>query len=256
MIDLSRILKGAQNTITKHSPEILTGIGIAGMITASVLAVKATPKALELMEEKRNDLDVDALKPVEVVKTTWKCYIPSVVTCAVSVACLIGAGSVHTKRAAALATAYQLSETALTEYKNKVVETIGEKKERSINESIDKDHVDNHPVTKNEVIMTGKGKSLCYDRLSDRYFDSDIDFIKRAENELNARMINDITGYVSLNEFYDELNLKHLVDNVGDDIGWNVEKRIKIRFGSQIADDGRPCIVICHENPPFYEYDR
>ena len=27
----------------KHSPEILTGIGIAGMITTTVLAVKATP---------------------------------------------------------------------------------------------------------------------------------------------------------------------------------------------------------------------
>ena len=37
----------------KHSPEILTGVGIAGMITTTVLAVKATPKALRLIDDKK-----------------------------------------------------------------------------------------------------------------------------------------------------------------------------------------------------------
>ena len=40
---LTNFVKNAQTALTKHSPEILTGIGIAGMVTTTVLAVKATP---------------------------------------------------------------------------------------------------------------------------------------------------------------------------------------------------------------------
>ena len=115
----------------KHSPEILTGVGIAGMITTTVPAVKATPKALDLIaiaEDEKND----TLTKVEVVKTAWKPYIPAAVTCAASITCLIGASAVNAKRNAALATAYELSKTALTEYKEKVIETVGAKKEEVI----------------------------------------------------------------------------------------------------------------------------
>ena len=58
-------------TISKHSPEILTAIGIVGMITTSVMAVKATPKAIELLHEKESE--VGKLTPIETVKTAWKC---------------------------------------------------------------------------------------------------------------------------------------------------------------------------------------
>ena len=52
--NLSAITKNIGRKIKKHSPEILTGIGIAGMISATVMAVKATPKALKNIEcEKR-----------------------------------------------------------------------------------------------------------------------------------------------------------------------------------------------------------
>lgn len=259
--NLSKAVKKVQMEMAKRSPEILTGIGIAGMITTTVLAVKATPKAIRMLEVERDlkkgasDWNEDiSLTPIETVKATWKCYIPAVVTGTISIACLIGAGSVHTRRTAALATAYKLSETALSEYKEKVIETIGEKKEQIIKEKIDKDHVDKKPVSKSEVIITKKGNTLCYDYLSDRYFESDIDQIKKVENALNKQILHDLCGYVSLNEFYDELGLNHI--GVGDDIGWNVDRLIDIRISSQIADDGRPCIVVCHENAPFYEYNQ
>lgn len=252
--NLSKMVKNVQMAMAKRSPEILTGIGIAGMITTTVLAVKATPKAMRMLEVERDLKDDAPLTPVETVKATWKLYLPAVVTGTVSVACLIGAGSVHAKRTAALATAYKLSETALTEYRDKVVETLGEKKEQAIKEKIDKDRVEKNPVSKTEVIVTKRGNTLCYDYLSDRYFESDIDLIKKAENTLNKQMLHDMCGYVSLNEFYDELGLNRI--GVGDDIGWNVERLIDVRISSQIADDGRPCIVVGHENSPFYEYDQ
>lgn len=124
---MSDVVNGIGLFIKKRGPEILTGIGIAGMVTTTVLAVKATPKAMRLVKEKEDYYEIK-LTPKEIVATCWKCYIPSVVTCALSMSCLIGASSVNLKRNAALATAYKLSETALTEYQEKVVETIGEKK--------------------------------------------------------------------------------------------------------------------------------
>ena len=132
--NISAIMKSAQVWMSKHSPEILTGLGIAGMVTTTVLAVRATPKAIQLIEKKKEELDLkpeDKLTVVETVKATWKPYIPAAVTGTASVACLVGASSVNLRRNAALAAAYHLSETALTEYREQVIETIGKNKEKN-----------------------------------------------------------------------------------------------------------------------------
>lgn len=252
-LNFTKFVKSVQTEVSKRSPEILTGIGIAGMITTTVLAVKATPKALTLMEERKWDLEVEKLTPIETIKTTWKCYIPAAITGTVSIGCLIGASSVNARRNAALATAYKLSETALSEYRDKVVETIGEKKEQTIREKVDKDRVEKNPVSKSEVIITEKGNTLCYDSISGRYFKSDIEKIKRAVNELNRRMTYDV--YVSLSEFYDELDLDHTL--LSDDLGWSIDDGlIEVNFSSQIADDGTPCIVINYAIAPKYDYSK
>lgn len=251
--NFKKLVESAKTAVSKHSPEILTGIGIAGMITTTVLAVKATPKALKLIDECKKEEKVDKLSAVETVKVAWKCYIPAAVTGTASIACLIGASSVHAKRNAVLATAYKLSETALTEYKEKVVETIGEKKEKTIREAIDEDHIAKNPVSKNDVIVTDRGSTLCYDHLSGRYFYSDIELIKRAVNEINRTMLTQM--YVSLNDFYDELGLKHT--RLGDELGWSIDsKLVDIEFSSHISDDGRPCLVIDYTVAPkrnFYK---
>ena len=255
--DVTKFLKNVGRTISKHSPEILTGIGIAGMVTTTVLAVKATPKAITLLEEKKREKSCDILNeevkltPVEVVRTAWKPYIPAAVTGTLSIVCLVGASSTSLKRNAALATAYKISETALSEYKAKVVETIGEKKETAIRDKIAKDKVDRNPVSKTEVIITDKGNTLCYDALSGRYFKSDIDRIKKAENAINKRLLNEM--YISLNEFYEELGLGST--SIGDELGWNLDDGlIDLDFSSQIADDGTPCIVVDYRVAPKYNY--
>ena len=249
--DVSKFFKNTQMAISKHSPEILTGIGIAGMITTTVLAVSATPKALKLIEAKKKEENKDKLTVVDTVKATWKCYIPATVTGVSSVACIIGASKVHLKRNAALATAYKLSETALTEYREKVIETLGEKKEKLVREKIDKDHLEQNPVSKNQVIITDKGNTLCFDYHSGRYFKSDIDRIKKAVNELNRRMVLDM--YVSLNDFYDELNLEHTI--MGDELGWTFDDGlVDVDFSSQLADDGTPCVVMSYRVAPHRGY--
>lgn len=250
--NLANLMSNTRQFVSKRSPEILTGIGIAGMITTTVLAVRATPKALQLIEEKKNDDWVDELSPLEVVKTAWKPYVPAAVTGITSVVCLIGASSVNAKRNAALATAYKLSETALTEYREKVIETIGEKKEKTVRDKVAEERVKKNPVSKSEVIVTNNGTTLCFDPISARYFKSSIDKIKRAENELNKQMLHDISGYVSLNDFYDELGLDHT--SVGDEFGWNVDRLIDISFSSQLNDNGEPSVVLDYLVAPKYDF--
>lgn len=249
--NVSKMVKSAQVILSKHSPEILTGIGVAGLLTATVLAVKATPKALTLIEEEKREKHVDKLTPVEVVKTAWKPYIPAAITGVMATACIIGASSVNAKRNAALATAYTLSETALKEYREKVVETIGEKKEQVIRDSIAKDKVEKNPVSNNEVIITEKGNTLCYDSVSGRYFRSDIDKIRRAASELDYRLRSEM--YVSLNDLYYELGLPSI--GIGEELGWNVDYGpMTIDFSSQLAEDGTPCLVMDYHVAPRYDF--
>lgn len=227
---LASIAKSVRTAMKKHSPEILTGIGIAGMITTTVMAVKATPKALILLEEKKDELDTDRLEPKDIIKTAWPCYIPAAVVGAISVFCLIGASSTNLRRNAALATAYTLSESTLKEYQEKVVETIGEKKEQSIRDSVSKDKMVKNPVR--EVILTESGgNTICYDVLSGRYFKSDRDKITRVMNELNRQMRDEM--HVTLNDFYYELGLDGT--KMGDMLGWNIDKGyIDLAFSSQL----------------------
>lgn len=263
-------IKKIQKVLTRKSPEILTGIGIAGVITTTVLAVKVTPKALQLIDEAErkkavawnnenpdydNGADRIKLTKTETVRAAWKPYIPVVVTGVCSVACIIGANSVHLKRNAALATAYQLSTTAFNEYKEKVVETIGEKKEKVVRQNIAKDKVEKNPVSKTEVFVTGNGTSLFYDPLSGRYFESDMNKVEKAVNNLNWSMNNGNEPYISLTQLYDELGLSHT--GVSDEIGWKVEDgNIELAVSAQVSDDGRPCLVMDFLRAPEYGYDR
>lgn len=246
-----RIVKEIRFGLRKYSPEILTGIGIAGMITTTVMAVRATPKALILIEEKEDELEVNELTPKETIQVAWACYIPAAVTGTISIACLIGASSVNMRRRAALATAYTLSESALKEYQEKVVETIGEKKEQAVRDAVAKDKIEKNPVTNREVIITERGNTLCYDAVSGRYFKSDIDKLKKAVNELNRQMRDEM--YISLNEFYYEIGLNPI--SIGDEIGWNIDQGyIDLSFSSQLADDGTPCLVIEYHIAPRYDF--
>lgn len=252
-MNVMQMAKDLKIIVKKHSPEILTGIGVAGMIATTVMAVKATPKAILLINEKEVELGEEKLAPADIVKTTWKCYIPATVTGVMSIACIVGASSVNARRNAALVTAYTISETALKEYKEKVVEMVGEKKEKTVRDAIAKDKIDKNPVSQNEIILTHKGDTLCYDVMSGRYFKSDMEALKRVENELNRRMLED--GSVSLNDLYDLIGGDMDPILIGDDLGWDTRQGlINLSFSSQLASDGTPCLVLDFSVAPKYDY--
>lgn len=259
------LLKTAKASVTKHSPEILVGCGVVGMLSTVVLAVKATPKALELIEEEKQNVnaaiqeeepgaaEIVKLAPIDVVKVTWKCYIPAAITGAMSIVCLIGSTSISVKRLAAITTAYTLSESTRKEYREKVIELLGEKKDKNVRDAIAKDRLEKNPVTKNEIIITNDGDTLCYDRWTGRYFKSDINKIEKAINKINSNLNK--WHYVSLNDLYSEIGLAET--KAGEEMGWTMDQGlIEPDFSSQLATDGTPCLVLAFVNDPTYDFDK
>ena len=253
---INNFIKNTKCFLGKHSPEILTGIGIAGMVTSTVLAVKATPKALALLEEARTNEDgtlEDKLTIVETVKVAWKPYVPAIAVGIASISCIIGASRVNYKRNAALATAYALSERTLINYRDKVIETLGEKKEKEVRDKISQDEIDKKPISSSQVIITPKGNTLFMDSITGRYFRSDLDSIKKAVIELNMEISHQ--NYISLNEFYSNIGLDRISN--GDNLGWNIDNGyVEIDYSTCLADNDEPCIVIDYISQPKYDFDK
>lgn len=268
---VNKYFKMATRVLKKRSPEILTGFGIAGMVTTTVLAVKATPKALTLIQDaeiekvdvrveegKGPDELVKTLTPAEVVKVAWKPYIPAVLLGTASVACLIGANSVHTRRHAALYSAYKLSETALTEYKDKVKEIVPEKKVKEIKQKLAEDKVEN--VVKNEddkeqkakVIVSNDGDTWFVDPFTNGSFLCTETKIREAIVNLNYRLMDEM--FVSLSDLYDELGLEHTQNS--DEIGWCIDDgKIQPDFSDAIVKNGKAYVVMDFLRRPEYGYD-
>lgn len=271
-------LKRLFRTAKKQLPSILTGIGIAGGITATVLAVKETPKAIELIDEAKREKATQQLRemkedatvtdliksteltPVETVQAVWKVYIPSFLIGSASVACLIGANSVHASRHAALYSAYKLSETALSEYKDKVKEVLPEKKVKEIKQKIAEDKVDkaivNEPSEiRNNVIVAGDGDIWFIDPFSNQEFLSTTVAIREAIVRLNNRMRTEM--FVSLTDLYDEIDNPRLCRTAtSDNLGWCVDDGdIYLDPSDAIVRNGKAYIIMDFMKRPEYGYD-
>lgn len=270
--NMKKMINKTKRGADKNAPFILIAIGVAGMFTAGGLAVSVTPKAMRLIEEEKNRINaelyesakqegceevgkIDKLKPLEVVKVTWKCYTPAIVLGVSSALCVFKGNSINMQRSAALATAYQISETAYREYKDKVIETIGEKREQVICDKVTQERLDRTPVpvNKKEVINADGGNMLCFDYSSGRYFRSDVNAIRRAESELNRDLNYEM--YISLNELYSKLGLEET--SLGDELGWNIDDGlIELEFSSKLSKNDEPCLVISYKTAPKYEFNK
>lgn len=236
----------------KHSPEILVGVGIASLVGSIVTAVRATPPAMKKIDEKKKELKKEELTVKETVQTTWKCYVPTVIFGISGIACIIGGTSVNLRRNAALAAAYALSESTLKDYRDKVLETVGEKKEKEIRSAVAQDKVTANPPTEENVYVIDKNGALCYDLANSRYFRATVEHIRNAVN-LTNEMIN-LDYRASLHDFYDKLGLE---GSWRDELfGWNLETGIiRLDLGSVLAMNDTPCVVLDFHNRPKYGYD-
>lgn len=262
---LKELLNKSVDKVVEYSPEILKAISIIGFVTSGITAVKATPRALTILDEElKTKRGINAKPPAiidipkyfsnfEIIKLTWRCYVSSAILSAMSITCMITSASISKKRQAALSTAYMISEKAFREYKDKVISTIGKNKEGKIVDEIMQDKLENSSIDSKEVIITGNGDYLFYDEMNDRYFESNTDFIKKKVNEYNRMLI--IESFLSLNEWYYMIGLKPT--KLGDDLGWNVGNGLlELRLTASLTSDDRPCIVIGYDNPPVYGFSK
>ena len=258
MQGLQKLTRQFGGILTKNSPTILTGIGVAGLVATAVMAVKATPKALEILEyetlarESETEVGVlDRFTTQEILKLTWRCYLPAAAMGLVTVGCIIGANSINLRRNAALVSLYSLSEATLKEYQAKVVETIGKNKERAIKDDIAKDKITKNPVSDKEIVITSFGDTLCYDALSGRYFKSDIEKIRQVLNKLSRDLMTEM--FIDLNSVYSDLGLKET--KMGDMVGWHIDDGlIEADFSSQLTENGTPCLVLDFVTEPRYNH--
>jgi len=218
----------------KHSPAILSAIGISGTIITAYLSAKAAYKASKVVSVAENE----AKAPIpfkEKVKLTWPLYIPPVITGTATVTCIVLATRIGSRRTAALASAYSISDKAFTEYKEKIVEQIGAKKEQAVRDSIAQDRVNNQQA----VIVSGGGTVLCYETYTGRYFQSDMESIKKAQNTINAMMLRE--NEANLNDFYYLLGLPQTSHS--GYIGWTSDRLLELNFSVVMAPEGKPCIA-------------
>lgn len=195
------LAKHIERVAVDNAPAILTAVGVTGTVTTAIFAGRGAFKAAELIREKEaveGTADDAKQRLIDRTKLTWTLYIPAVGVGSATVACILFANQIGTRRAAAMAAAYSMSEKAFTEYREKIVEKIGESKEQEAHDELMQEAVERTPMG-NQVIMMSDREVLCFDKYTGRYFKSSMEDLKQAQNNTNYQMIRE--NYASLNDF-------------------------------------------------------
>jgi hypothetical protein len=255
----------------KKSPEILTGLAVAGTITLTVMVLK--PKVEKIMARHREEVDGLDLNKDSMSEEEYKeakrdiCAdtakelaiksLPTVALSAATCACAIGSHAVSARRVAAISAAYEIASNSLRDYKDKIEEIVP-KKAQEIKEAVVKKDIQSNPVTEEtRVYSTGRGDVLCKDKYTKLYFRSSMDEIEKAINRMSARVRDE--SWVSLSDLYYELGIKSsTIPPVANDIGWHdsdlIEGNLPILAVACLDDTGTiPVIGLDYEVDPYFK---
>lgn len=249
---MNSLLSKSQMFLKRNSASILTCVGAAGVIATTVTAVKATPKALTLLEKAKEEKGEELTK-LEVVKVAGPAYIPSVVLGVSTLACIFGANVLNKRGQASLMSAYALVDSSYKDYRKKVDELYGEEAGGQVRAGIAKDKYEDIDIELSD------GQLLYYDFYSGQYFEATPAEVKNAEYELNRKLMMDDCVY--LNEWYHLLDLEPLEH--GLDFGWSTcanmdaywQTWIDFHHEKTVMDDGLECIIISFMQDPFPDFE-
>jgi hypothetical protein len=210
----------------------MTGIGIAGTITTAVLAARGAQQAEYCLstEDKK-------LPRTEQAKLVWRCYIPAAVSGAITIGCIYGAQHVNSRKAAALTAAYSLSDRAFAEYKEKVQEHLTPTKAGEIQAELAKDKVEKHPNT-SSIVIEGTD-ALCCELHTMRYFKSDMESLRKAQNDINSKILKHDSAYLA--DFYDLVGIPNTTHSW--EMGWDTNRPMELEISAILADNGKPCLA-------------
>ena len=251
---VSRKFHGAAFKVKKHSPEILLFAGLTGMVTATVMACKATTKASTILEKTQAELDAikdvaenpemaekytaeDAKKDKTIVYThavvdLAKLYGPAVIAGAASITCILASHNIINKRCTALSAAYTAVSNSYNGYRGRVIERFGEELDRELRHGIKAQEIEERitdPETGEETVVKSTVNVVDPNHISEyaRFFDDgckgwvkdanhNFVFLKQTQSYFNDLLQS--RGHVYLNEVYDSLGIPRT--KAGQVVGW------------------------------------
>lgn len=250
-MDFGILARRAGRAAADHSPTILTAISVTGTLATAYLTGKATLKAAEIIDQAQAEHNLGEkshpLTTKEKAELVWKQYLTPAGVAVVTIACMVAANRIGARRVAALATAYTLAEKAALTYKDKVVSTLGEKREEKIRAELAQDEIDRHPISRETVYVENGGGDLFRDSWSGRYFNSSVVALEKASNSINAMLNNEFSA--TLSDFYDLIGLDSTDES--DMIGWNSDCPLELEFSWGSTPDERPCGVMRFRTVPY-----
>ena len=225
------------------------------MITTAILTGRASFKAAEIIALRQaihdNDEKSHQFTTRENTEFVWRLYISPVAIGLLTATSIVLANRIGARRAAAVAVAYSILDKGFEEYKEKVVEKLGTTKEQKVRDEIAQDR-----VTRNQqsigTLFVGTGKVLCYDMYTGRPFESTMETIRKAENDINEILRHD--HHASLTDFHYMLGLSPTL--VSEEVGWNLDKPLEVDYSTTLLEDGRPALTISYQVSPARNYFR
>lgn len=257
---LSNLSRNLLTNFNKNKPIVYAGIAVAASIGGAITAATASVQLSGVMKQMKAE---EALieDPKELKKRKFKRYMrvvrmytPAIALETLAVASVVTSYKTSVARTAAFATAYALTRDDLTAYKSKVVDILGPKKAENIEKEASVAKIKDTPLpNEEEIIATGNGNTLFYDKIGGRYFRSSIDAVRSAEKHVSDW----IHAYdsASVNDFYNALGLEDTV--AGNMLGWNCDRRLDIKLNStRISPNNEPAFVIEYDWLPLVAYDQ
>jgi hypothetical protein len=241
----------------KHAPEILTAISVGGLAGTAYLAGRAGFKSglvvmaetAARMDEAEEGADVSPLTAKEIVKETWKFYIPVTVVAVVTGVAIIGSHRISQNQRLALISAAAIAEKAHREYQDKVVEHTSKAKERKIRDDVAQDTVNEKATEIDKLVLNKDGDVYVLETHTKNVFVSNAQKIHKAENDANR--VSNQEGYISLNTFLEFLGLP--TSDAGEVVGWSNDKPLEVVIGGANRND-QPVLTINYRYPPTVTY--
>lgn len=223
----------------KHNSPIFLAIGAGtGVLTTAYLTGRATIKSVEVLEREQNSFVEYIPFTKENVARVWKLYIPAGISGATTIVCIIGLRRVDGAKLAAAQAALGVSQRAYESYRAQVVEELGSKRDQLFKAKAAEQEVNK---STQGLIVAGEGSVLCYEEFTGRIFESDMQSLNRAINEINARILKH--DYATLDDFYDLIGLENTM--VSGQAGWGSPHLLELEFSS-ILHKGRPCLAFAY----------
>lgn len=234
--DCARLIKA-------NAPAILTASACVGTVATAILTAKSTTLAIEKIADycEANLRSPEDLSWKEKFSVSYRVYIPPAIAGVCTLVSIISANRIQYARGAAFALAYSGSEAAFRRYREAVADVVKPKDVQKITSRVAEKSVQEagKPVP-GTVLVASSGEVLCYDVFSGRYFKSDIETIRRVENNINGQL--NAECYASLNEFYAGLGLPPIA--AGELVGWSDPNSLSVEFGSQLTEKGEPVLTV------------